>query len=52
MHVNCMCITKVGMGMYNIVMHVNCMCITKVGMHCYACKLHVYNKGGYALLCM
>ena len=49
MHVNCMCITKVGMC---IVMHVNCMCITKVGMHCYACKLHVYNKGGYALLCM
>ena len=33
-------------------MHVNCMCITNVGMHCYACKLHVYNKGGYALLCM
>ena len=35
-----------------IVMPVNCMCITKVGMHCYACKLHVYNKGGYALLCL
>ena len=60
MHVNCMCITKVGMHCYAckcmcmwvIVMHVNCMCITKVGMHCYACKLHVYNKGGYALLCM
>ena len=53
MHVNCMCITKVGMHCYACKLHVyNCMCITKVGMHCYACKLHVYNKGGYALLCM
>ena len=44
MHVNCMCITKVGMHCYACKLHV----YNKGGYVC----VYVYNKGGYVLLCM
>ena len=49
MHVNCMCITKVGMYCYACKLHVYNKGGYAIVMRC---KLHVYKKGGYVLLCM